>query len=108
MAMTQVRTLVVDDEEGVRFFLTKTLQLDGHTVATAASGESALDQLRESSFDLVMLDLRLGGRVDGMRVLEAVKWRSFRSRSQKPISLGCSSISYPSSASNAPATETWV
>jgi DNA-binding response OmpR family regulator len=75
MAMTQIRTLVVDDEESIRFFLTKTLELDGHVVAMATSGENALDQLRESPFDLVMLDLRLGGRVDGIRVLEAVKWR---------------------------------
>ncbi len=70
-----VQTLVVDDESGIRFFLEETLQRLGHTVVTAASGEEALDRLREKRFDLIMLDLRLGGRVDGMRVLESVKWR---------------------------------
>jgi len=70
-----VHTLVVDDEEKVRFFLKETLQRAGHTVVTAASGEEALDRLRETPFDLIMLDLRLGGRVDGLRVLEAVRWR---------------------------------
>jgi len=73
--MDQMRTLVVDDEEGVRFFLTETLQRAGHYVVTAASGEEALERLRETAFDLIMLDLRLGGRVDGMRVLESVRWR---------------------------------
>lgn len=71
----QVRTLIVDDEEKIRFFLEETLQRAGHTVVTASSGEEALDRLRETPFDLIILDLRLGGRVDGLRVLEAVRWR---------------------------------
>jgi len=68
-------TLVVDDEEGIRFFLQETLQGAGHAVMTASSGEDALDRLRETGFDLVLLDLMLGGRVDGLRVLEAIRWR---------------------------------
>jgi len=71
----QVRTLVVDDEQGVRFFLEQTLRRVGHVVVTASSGEEALDRLRETQFDLVMLDLNLGDRIDGLRVLEAVRWR---------------------------------
>jgi DNA-binding response OmpR family regulator len=70
-----VNTLVVDDEASIRFFLEETLQQLGHKVVTAANGEEALDRLREASFDLVVLDLMLGGRVDGIRVLESVKWR---------------------------------
>jgi DNA-binding response OmpR family regulator len=66
---------VVDDEAGVRFFLGETLRRAGYNVVTATSGEEALDRLRETPFDLVMLDLKLGGRVDGLRVLEAVRWR---------------------------------
>jgi len=75
MMADQLQTLVVDDEEGIRFFLKETLHRAGHVVVTASSGEEALGQLRESAFDLVMLDLMLGGRVDGLRVLEAVRWR---------------------------------
>jgi DNA-binding response OmpR family regulator len=73
--MEQVNTLVVDDEPGIRFFIKETLQRSGHNVATASSGEEALDVLRNQHFDLIMLDLMLGGRVDGLRVLEAVRWR---------------------------------
>ncbi len=71
----QVHTLVVDDEEKICFFLKETLQRAGHVVVIANSGEEALARLRETHFDLVLLDLMLGGRVDGLRVLEAVKWR---------------------------------
>ena len=71
----QVHTLVVDDEEGVRFFLQETLRRAGHVVATASSGEEALDRLRDTQFDLVVVGLKLGGRVDGLRVLETARWR---------------------------------
>jgi DNA-binding response OmpR family regulator len=71
----QIHTLVVDDEEGIRYFLTETLQRVGHTVVTASSGEEALARLRDEAYDLIMLDLKLGGRIDGIRVLESVRWR---------------------------------
>ena len=70
-----IRTLVVDDEERIRFFLQETLQRAGHVVTTASNGQEALNRLQDTPFDLVMLDLRLGGRLDGQRVLEAIRWR---------------------------------
>lgn len=73
--MEKLRTLVVDDERGIRYFVKKTLEKDGHVVSTAANGEEALAKLRDERFDLMMLDLKLGGRVNGLRVLEAVRWR---------------------------------
>lgn len=73
--MEKVRTLVVDDEETVRFFLAEALKRDGHEVSTATCGEEALERLRETPFDLALVDLKLGGRIDGLRVLEAIRWR---------------------------------
>ncbi|MGD8403498.1 MAG: response regulator transcription factor [Anaerolineales bacterium] len=70
-----LRTLVVDDEESIRFFLSETLERIGHVVTTATSGEDALERLQDTSFDLVILDLKLGGAVDGQRVLESIRWR---------------------------------
>ena len=70
-----IRALVVDDDEGIRFFLASTLKQVGYNVTAASSGEEALDLLRDTPFDLAILDLQLGGRVDGLRVLEAIKWR---------------------------------
>jgi DNA-binding response OmpR family regulator len=70
-----LRTLVVDDEERIRFFLSETLERVGHIVTAVASGEEALDRLQDTAFDLAILDLKLGGPVDGQRVLEAIRWR---------------------------------
>ncbi|NIQ77576.1 MAG: response regulator, partial [Anaerolineae bacterium] len=65
----------VDDEDSIRFLLQETLQRVGHIVTTASSGEEALQKLQDGEFDVILLDLMLGGRVDGQRVLEAVRWR---------------------------------
>ncbi len=75
--MKLLQTLVVDDEERIRFFLKETLHRAGYMVTTAASGEAALALLQEedTAFDVASLDLRLGGRIDGQRVLEAIRWR---------------------------------
>jgi len=73
--MEKTHTLVVDDESGIRFFVEETLHRSGHDVTAAKSGEEALKTLRDTPFDLVILDLKLGGKVDGIKVLEAIRWR---------------------------------
>lgn len=73
--MAPIRTLVVDDEDRICLYLKDTLQRVDHVVTTVSDGQQALDLLRDSYFDLIMLDLRLGGNVDGIRILEAVRWR---------------------------------
>lgn len=70
-----IRSLVVDDDAGVRFAVSETLRRAGHQVAVADSGEAALDLLRDHAYDLAILDLHLGTRVDGLRVLEGIRWR---------------------------------
>ncbi|MEM6291995.1 MAG: sigma-54 dependent transcriptional regulator [Myxococcota bacterium] len=64
--------LVVDDEEGLREFLVECLEFDGHEVASAVDGLDGLEQLRRSSFDVVLTDLKMP-RVDGMELLRAVR-----------------------------------
>lgn len=71
----QIQTLIVEDDEGIRFFLVGALTQEGHHVVEASSGEEALAFLRDTSFDLALLDLRLGGREDGLRILQAISWR---------------------------------
>lgn len=73
--MGKIHTLVVDDEPGIRFFVEETLHRSGHDVTTVKSGEEALETIRDTPFDLVILDLKLGGRVGGIKVLEAIRWR---------------------------------
>ncbi len=70
-----VRTLIVDDEDRICFTLKEALQRVGYIVSTASSGEGALEVLREHAFDVAVVDLNLGGEVDGLDVLEAIRWR---------------------------------
>ncbi|MGC9400563.1 MAG: response regulator [Anaerolineae bacterium] len=72
---TPIHTWGADDDEGVRFFLQEALQREGHTVVAVATGEAALHKLQNTFFDLAIVDLKLGGRVNGLRVLEAIRWR---------------------------------
>src|SRR6516165_10839702 len=55
----KMRILAVDDMEFNRDHLRKVLELDGHEVETAADGRSALDRLGQSTFHLVITDLRM-------------------------------------------------
>jgi DNA-binding response OmpR family regulator len=70
-----LHTLVVDDEERICLFVKATLEREGHSVTTASSGEAGLDLLKDTAFDVAIVDLMLGGRVDGQRLLEAIRWR---------------------------------
>ena len=70
-----LRALIVDDEESILHFLTETLERENYTVTKASSGEEALEHLIDQRFDVAILDLKLGGKVDGQRVLEAIRWR---------------------------------
>jgi CheY-like chemotaxis protein len=68
------RILLVDDEEPVRGFLKRGLELDGHQVATAVDGSDALDRLGETSgaFDLILTDIRMP-LMDGIALALAAK-----------------------------------
>ena len=66
------RLLVVDDTGADRELLSRRLQRDGHQVATADTGETALELLAEGGFDLVLLDLMLPG-MSGFEVLSQLK-----------------------------------
>jgi signal transduction histidine kinase/CheY-like chemotaxis protein len=61
--------LVVEDEGPLREALTEVLQSLGHRVVGATTGHEALGRLRERTWDLVLLDLRLPD-VDGQAVWE--------------------------------------
>ena len=53
------KILLVDDEETVRGFLKRGLELDGHTVTTAIDGADGMDRLGEAEFDLLLTDIRM-------------------------------------------------
>src|SRR5437867_13288165 len=63
------RLLVVDDNKVNRLLLMRSLELQGHSVASAENGRVALDMLRRESFDLLLLDMEMP-EMDGFQVLE--------------------------------------
>ena len=63
------RLLVVDDNKVNRLLLTRSLELQGHSVASAENGRVALDMLRREGFDLLLLDMEMP-EMDGFQVLE--------------------------------------
>lgn len=63
------RLLVVDDNKVNRLLLARSLELQGHSVASAENGRVALEMLRRESFDLLLLDMEMP-EMDGFQVLE--------------------------------------
>jgi DNA-binding response OmpR family regulator len=74
--------LVVDDEPMVRDVVTRYLERDGHRVVTAVDGESARGLIERETLSIVLLDVMLPGRTDG---LELCRW--IRSTSDLPVIL---------------------
>jgi DNA-binding NtrC family response regulator len=65
--------LVVDDEAPLRLTIAMLLRGEGLTVREAGRLPEALALLDQQPFDLVLTDLRLAGREDGIEVLKAAK-----------------------------------
>ena len=63
------RLLVVDDNKVNRILLARGLEAQGHNVELAENGKQALERLRTSSFDLVLLDIEMP-EMNGYQVLE--------------------------------------
>lgn len=68
------KILIVDDEPDMRGLLSDVLEEQGYRVATAESGEKALQGLAEEQYDLVLTDLRMKG-MQGTALLGEIKQR---------------------------------
>ncbi|MBN2491456.1 MAG: response regulator [Planctomycetes bacterium] len=70
--MGQLSILVVDDEPEVCEFLRRFLSGEGHFVRTISNPTEALDALRQTVHNVVLLDLSMPG-VSGMELLRSVR-----------------------------------
>lgn len=66
------RVLVVDDDDHYREQLAMVLRREGHRVRMASGGEQALQQMRQETPELVLLDLLMPG-MDGLAVIAAMR-----------------------------------
>ncbi len=69
-----MRILVVEDEKRIADFLSRGLESGGYAVDVAHTGESAVDMVHTTEYDLVILDLGLPD-TDGLSVLRKIRNR---------------------------------
>jgi two-component system nitrogen regulation response regulator NtrX len=77
--MKPARILIVDDEPDIRRSLCGVLEDEGYAAHAVESGEACLEELRQRSCELVLLDIWLPG-MDGMEALGRIQEIPFPER----------------------------
>ena len=70
--MSITKILIVDDELIMRESLAGWLERDGHFIDKAESGEEALNKIKKTKFDIMLVDIKMEG-MNGLEVLKSVK-----------------------------------
>jgi len=70
--MSSTKIFIVDDELVMRKSLSGWLKRDGYDVDTAESGEEAIEKLKQTRFDLLLVDIKMEG-ISGLEVLKHVR-----------------------------------
>ena len=73
--MAEEHVLIIDDDPTVQRLLEKVMTSNQLIRSVVGSGEAALDQVRAHTFDLILLDINMGG-IDGFHFLEAIRQRN--------------------------------
>src|SRR3954449_12797426 len=69
-----MRFLVVEDEKRIADFLSRGLESAGYAVDVAYDGNTAIEMVHQTEYDLVILDMMLPD-MDGLQVLEKIRNR---------------------------------
>jgi CheY-like chemotaxis protein len=67
------KILVVDDKEDSRVLVAKVLRSHGYEVIGARSGEEAISLAQKELPDLILMDVRLPGGIDGLEATRRIK-----------------------------------
>ncbi|MBF0478577.1 MAG: response regulator [Candidatus Omnitrophica bacterium] len=75
MDRSQIRIMVLDDEEGIVFFVKNILLRKGYNVFATTNPNEALEYYKKEKSEICILDVFLGSsyEIDGLKVLEEVK-----------------------------------
>jgi len=68
------RILVAEDDDAMRQFLVVALARSGHDVVAVGDGDSAVRNIADEHYDLLLADIRMPG-VDGLEVARAARAR---------------------------------
>jgi two-component system response regulator AtoC len=69
---TPYRLLVVDDDPQMQFFLKEALERQHYDVSVKGSAEAAIESLKGSRFDLILIDVRLPG-ISGLEAVDEIQ-----------------------------------
>jgi CheY-like chemotaxis protein len=70
--MKRATILVVDDEEHIRLLFKEELEDEGYAVDLASNGLEALEKVKRSAYDVIVLDIKMPG-MDGIQALAEIK-----------------------------------
>lgn len=80
MEKDEIKILLVEDDEALRFIVKDNLEQYNYTVKVAENGEIALELFNKNNFDLILLDVMLP-KIDGFQVAKTIR----KSNEQVPI-----------------------
>ena len=72
MSQSHGKVLIVDDDSAIRRAMHNTLHGMGFEVDDAASGEAALDRVRDAGYDVVLMDINMPG-MGGIRACREIR-----------------------------------
>lgn len=67
-----MRLLIVEDEEGIKNFLTQGFEEEGFSIVTASNGKEGLEKFKTHTFDLILLDWMLP-EIQGIDVCKKIR-----------------------------------
>ena len=71
--MQKIKILIVEDESLVALYLQKSLQQEGYEVGMLATrGEEAVESAQRENPDVILMDIRLEGDVDGIEAARRI------------------------------------
>jgi two-component system, response regulator PdtaR len=75
MAKTEkAKILIVEDDRYAAIYIKQTLESLGiDAIETAVSGEEAIQKAKEMNADIVLMDIVLKGKMDGIEAAEVIK-----------------------------------
>ncbi|MEM6482000.1 MAG: ATP-binding protein [Pseudomonadota bacterium] len=72
MSRDKLRILLAEDNAANGFVLCEMLRKDGHLVTYASCGQSAVREAKDSTFDLILMDMRMPG-LDGIGAARQIR-----------------------------------